>query len=328
VRWLLYALLFKLMFLSGAVKLLSGDEAWKDGSALEFHYWTQPLPHRLSVFVAEAPRWFQRASVFVMFTIELGLPCLLLVPVGRRRLRQIVAAGTVALMLAIFLTGNYGFFNLLTAVLALPLLDDRAWSQVFPAPAAPSPTPRWRTLALGLLCLPLAVVSAARFARELGWLRTPPAPVVRLEEALAPLSSVNSYGLFRVMTTERLEIRIEGSTDGTTWRPYRFRYKPDDPRRAPVFAGLHMPRLDWQLWFVPLSPQRAGWLVDFVDRLLEGSPDVLALLGENPFAEAPPRAVRAELAPYRFASPAERTRGTYWQRGPAWPFLAPRSAAR
>ena len=42
--WLARALLFKLMFLSGAVKLLSGDPTWRDLTALEYHYWTQPLP--------------------------------------------------------------------------------------------------------------------------------------------------------------------------------------------------------------------------------------------------------------------------------------------
>src|SRR5690606_38280202 len=35
-------ILFKLMFLSGAVKILSGDGNWRNLSALSYHYWTQP----------------------------------------------------------------------------------------------------------------------------------------------------------------------------------------------------------------------------------------------------------------------------------------------
>jgi lipase maturation factor len=334
VRWLVYALLFKLLVLSGATKLLSGDESWKDGSALDFHYWTQPLPHRLSVYADAAPPWFQRASVLVMFAVELGLPWLLLVPYGRRRLRQVVAAGTFALMTAIFLTGNYGFFNLLTAVLALPLIDDRAWRELLRRPHLPSPhleprpAPVWRARVLAGIAAPLALVSAMQLAEGLEWLRSPPAPLLALGQLLAPLRSVNPYGLFRVMTRERLEIRIEGSADGTSWRPYRFRYKPDELERPPVFAGLHMPRLDWQLWFAALehgSPRRSRWVSDLLDHLLAGSPSVLALFAENPFPAAPPLAVRATIAPYRFAPADERARGLWWRRGAEETFLPARA---
>jgi hypothetical protein len=321
VHALILALLFKLMVLSGAVKLTSGDDSWKDGSALDFHYWTQPLPHRLSIAAAEAPAWFQRASVLVMFVIELGLPWLLLVPFFRRRLRQVVAAGVAFLMAAVFLTGNYGFFNALTLVLCIPLLDDRAWSVLFrgwKAPTAVAPRPLPGRLLLGALAAPLGLLSCSKFLVGMGWIERPPAPLARLEGALEPLHSVNAYGLFRVMTRERLEIRIEGSDDGQAWRAYPFRYKPEEPERGPVFAGLHMPRLDWQLWFAAFqhgSRYRDRWFGDLLQRLLAGSPHVLALFREDPFPAAPPRFVRATIAPYRFASPAERERGVFWQVG-------------
>jgi hypothetical protein len=38
VAWLFRWLLFRLMFLSGAVKLLSGDESWRSLTALTFHF--------------------------------------------------------------------------------------------------------------------------------------------------------------------------------------------------------------------------------------------------------------------------------------------------
>ena len=43
-RWLLVFLLFKLMFLSGLTKLLSGDPTWLSATALDYHFETQPLP--------------------------------------------------------------------------------------------------------------------------------------------------------------------------------------------------------------------------------------------------------------------------------------------
>jgi len=50
-------------------------------------------------------------------------------------------------------------------------------------------------------------------------------------------------------------------------------------------------------------------------RLLEGSPDVLALMARNPFPAAPPRYVRAQVYDYRFTSLAERrATGNWWKR--------------
>jgi hypothetical protein len=71
-----------------------------------------------------------------------------------------------------------------------------------------------------------------------------------------PTRAFNSYGLFRVMTTTRPEIIIEGSLDGRNWRPYTFKYKPTDPNQSPRYAGFHMPRIDWQMWFEGLNYER------------------------------------------------------------------------
>ena len=64
--------------------------------------------------------------------------------------------------------------------------------------------------------------------------------------------SMNSYGLFRVMTTTRPEIIISYSNDEKTWTPYHFNYKPVELQRQPLFFFPHMPRLDWQMWFEAL----------------------------------------------------------------------------
>ena len=67
-------------------------------------------------------------------------------------------------------------------------------------------------------------------------------------------------------------------------------------RRAarPRFVAPHQPRLDWQMWFAALGTiDENPWLVQFLGRLLEGSPDVLGLLAANPF---PGRTRRATCA--------------------------------
>jgi hypothetical protein len=138
---------------------------------------------------------------------------------------------------------------------------------------------------------------------------------VRLYVWCAPLRSINSYGLFAVMTMTRPEIIIEGSMDGQRWAAYEFKYKPGDPRRPPGFVAPHQPRLDWQMWFAALgNVQNNPWLVNFCGRLLQGQPEVLEMLENNPFPK-PPRYVRAMLYQYHFTNFEERRRtGAWWRR--------------
>jgi hypothetical protein len=141
-------------------------------------------------------------------------------------------------------------------------------------------------------------------------------PLAYAYAATMPLRLVNPYGLFAVMTTERREIVIEGSDDGTTWKEYAFRWKPGALDRRPRFVAPHMPRLDWQMWFAALGDVRGNyWFVSLCDRLLHGSPPVLALLGPNPFPAAPPRFVRAVLYRYEFTTGEQRrATGAWWRR--------------
>jgi hypothetical protein len=301
-------LLFRLMLSSGLVKLLSGDEAWRSLSALSFHYETQPLPTWVGWYAALLPAWAHRLSTLGTFLIEIGAP--LFVFFGPR-MRLVAFVPIVALQLLIALTGNYGFFNGLTLALCLPLLDDRFVPVLLRARGAEAPS---RSRAREACAFGLMAFALLPFLSGLGT----PLPAI-LEEAaglLEPLHVASAYGLFAVMTTERLEIVVEGSDDGVEWKTYAFPWKPGDPSRAPAFVAPHQPRLDWQMWFAALgSFERNPWFSHFMARLLEGTPEVLSLLSENPFPSHPPRYVRAELYRYRFSNPEDRARlGVWWTR--------------
>jgi hypothetical protein len=324
-RWLVWWLVFRLMFLSGVTKLASGDPAWRHLTALDYHFWTQPLPPWTAWYAHRLPAWAHRAMTVVILAVELGAPWLIFVPDRRNAARRAACAALVLGQLGIAATGNYGFFNLLSVVLCLSLLDDAALGRVLPLRlTATGPEPRVRRVVIGALAPVLAGLAALAFAREIA--QTLPGAQGALDNpllrAVAPLRSVNGYGLFRVMTTERPEIVIEGSRDGVAWREYAFRWKPGDVTRRPRFVAPHQPRLDWQMWFAALDPDGArDWLVPLLDRLLEGSPAVLALLGPSPFPgapgapAAPPRYVRLAYWRYRFTTPEERARtGAWWHR--------------
>src|SRR5262245_36536463 len=139
-RALLLWLLFRLMFSSGLVKLMSGDLNWRNLTALTYHYWSQPLPPWTAWFMDKLPVSLQQFSCAFMFAVELGAPFLILAP---RRLRLIAAAAIAGLEALIALTGNYAFFNLLTFALCVLLVaDDSSPSRLRPSPAARLRRPR------------------------------------------------------------------------------------------------------------------------------------------------------------------------------------------
>jgi hypothetical protein len=302
------------MFASGVVKLTSGDESWLDWTALSYHYESQPLPTWVGWWVHQLPMGMHKATVAATFAVELLVPFLMFV--GRIP-RLLAFAAFVGLQVTIAATGNYGFFNLLTVVLCIPLLDDAMlpWRGHAGAeePVPPWPPAAWaRRVAVGAMLLLATAELVDGLVEDVPW----PGPLQDARVALDPFRLTSSYGLFRVMTKGRPEIVVEGSRDGIEWKEYAFRWKPGDPLRAPAFLPPHMPRLDWQMWFAALSRyERTPWFEEFLDRLLDNAPAVVGLLAENPFPDEPPRFVRAMLWRYEFTTRDERrASGAWWKR--------------
>ena len=288
--WLFRWLVFRLMFSSGAVKLLSGDPAWRNLTAMSYHYETQPLPTPLAWYMHQLPLAFQKAATAAVLISELIVPFLFFAP---KRLRHLGAWITIALQALIMLTGNYTFFNLLTIILTI-------WLFIEPQGATKLKTDI-------LLFVAVGGASLLTFLATLG-LPTLAAPI----RAIAPLRVVNEYGLFAVMTTTRPEIIVEGSNDNITWQAYEFRYKPGDVNRAPPIVEPYQPRLDWQMWFAALGRyEQNPWFVNLMLRILQGDPTVLRLLRYNPFPTSPPKYVRARLYLYHFTHSGNRS---WWRR--------------
>ena len=311
--WVLRLLAFRFLFLSGAVKLLSGDPAWADLTALEYHFETQPLPTALAWFAHQLPAPVLAFAVGATFAVELVLPFLIF---GPRKLRAVAAWAFIAFEVLILVTGNYNFFNLLTIVVCIALLDDRLL-RLRPVPPQQLRRLGARWLAAVLIVLGLCQTAAAfaRYPNPAGWVR--------------PLRIVNGYGLFAVMTTERRELVIEGSMDGRRWLEYEFPYKPGDLDRVPGWAAPHQPRLDWQMWFAALSrPEYDPWIYDLVFRLLHAEPVVLKWI-DDPFDGEPPRYVRIISYRYKFSPPEGvppgpgETRGEWWTRSDPRLWLEP-----
>jgi len=313
VVWLFLWLLFRLMVGSGVVKLASGDPTWRNLTALSFHFETQPIPTPIAWYADHLPGWFLRFSTALVFAIEIGAPYLIPAP---RRLRVVAFVLLAGLQLLIALSGNYAFFNLLSAALCLFLLDDVALGSWTRLGVSDTVAPRPQQL-IGIVAAVVTVpLSVTVFAGSLG-ISLPTAPLVNpVLDTVSSFRSVNAYGLFAVMTTTRPEIVVEGSDDGTTWAEYEFKYKADDVHRRPPWVAPRQPRVDWQMWFAALSRfDEERWFQNFCVRLLENDADVLNLIERNPFQGRAPKYLRAVLYQYRFSdwSTAQRD-GVWWTR--------------
>ena len=216
----------------------------------------------------------------------------------------------------ILLTSNHNFFNLLTIALCLFLFDDRALARVLPrslrergyASEVLPPRPRRSvTIAAAMaaaIIVPASLIAAVAMVPGVEL----PRWTLAANDWTRRYRIANSYHVFPTIETERIELQIAGSLDGQTWHPYAFRYWPGDVDRIPSFLVPHQPRLDWMMWFVPLNPIFLDWFERFLDRLLEGSPPVVTLLGKTPFGEEPPSMIRVEVYRYRFTTPGNGPR--------------------
>jgi hypothetical protein len=245
----------------------------------------------------------------------------LIVPFGYflpQPVARIAGIITIVFQASIMASGNLSWLNLLTMVLAIPMLDDRALGAIVPlrAPALHGPAYPHK-IAVAALGVVFAWLSIAPVRNMLS-------PHQIMNTAFNPLHLVGTYGAFGSITRERYEVVVEGTDEAfpsasAIWHEYEFRGKPGAlGRQPPQIAPYHL-RLDWLMWFAAMSDySQHPWFVNFMAKLLANDRAVLRLLRSNPFPNHPPRFVRAQLYHYRFTTPAERrVNGAWWRRQPA-----------
>ena len=337
--FLLQWLWFTIYFESGVVKISSGDPEWRHLTAMQEYYQNGPLPTWIAWYAQHLPHWFHIGTAALVLLLELVLVLMFFLP---RPFRLILFWIVTPWQIGIILTSNYAFLNYLVLVLGVLLLDDQYLWRILPRRLRAAAEPRAGESATTAVPEPAAspnhdgrplrarVAAEARLmlaaffltwvfyatAAQLLLLIFPALPLTTEPVvALEPFRIAERYGLFAVMTRGRYEVEFQGSTDGSSWTAYPFRYKPQDPRKAPGIYAPYQPRFDWNLWFASLDNwQQNRFVVYTEERLLENTPSVLALFAGNPFNDAPPRQVRAVIWQYWFTDWTEKRQGFWWRR--------------
>jgi hypothetical protein len=327
IIWLFRWLLFKLRFMSGLSKLTSGDPAWAGLTALNTYFEVQPLPNPVAWYFHHLPEFILRSATAATLVIEILVPFMMFMP---RRWRFAAAWITIFWQLLIILTSNHNWINLLTIALCLFLFDDRALRSVVPEKLRIPPLPQtlhsrpvtvFRRVAIPAMAVFILVISSA----QIWMLSTGQYVGGTLDKVLDYQETyrvVNMYHVFPTMTTQRIELELSGSVDGIEWKTYRFKYKAGELDKRPQFIMPYQPRLDWQMWFVPLHSKHLPWFEEFLYALLNNSAEAVKLLEHNPFPDEPPRYINVDAYRYTFTTPEQREQtGNWWNREALGPFL-------
>jgi hypothetical protein len=328
IIWLFRWLIFRIMVGAAVIKL-RGDPAWRDLTALNYHFETQPIPNPLSRWFHFFPRWMLKAGVLFNHFAELVAPWFGFYP---RIGRHIAGAIMVFFQVTLILSGNLSFLNWLTIVPALACFDDSFWAKVLPralvnraiaaAPAAEVSRPM-----IGVAWTVAVVVGVLSVLPVTNML----SPHQIMNTSFDPLDLVNTYGAFGSVGRERLNVVFEGTDaaehgTGAVWKSYPYKALPVDLATRPRQIAPYQPRLDWQMWFASMSTANEyPWTLHLVWKLLHNDPGALSLFGGNPFPDKPPHYIRAALYRYAFAPPGN-PEGNWWKREELGLWLPPLSA--
>jgi hypothetical protein len=311
-RWLI----FRIMLGAGLIKI-RGDEVWRNGTALYYHFESQPIPGPLSRWFHFLPRTVLMAGTWLNHLAELVAPLFVFWP---RMARHIAGSVIVLFQLSIFLSGNLSLLNWLTIIPALACFDDGFWSRLLPRalvrkaraaaaqanPSRPMLTTSWIVAAL------IALLSIRPVINMLS-------PGQIMNTSFDPLDLVNTYGAFGTVGRERLNVVFEGTmdenpNDSANWKPYIYKGLPVSLDERPPQIAPYQLRLDWQMWFAAMStPEEYPWTLHLAWKLLHNDPGAVSLFNGNPFPARPPRYIRALLYRYSFAKPGN-PQGLYWSR--------------
>lgn len=318
IMWLVCWINFRVMFGAGLIKL-RGDPCWRDLTCLCYHYETQPIPNPLSYYLHRMPVLLHKGGVLFTHFVELIVPFFYFAPPP---LSYIAGILTIYFQLTLIISGNLSWLNYITIVVTIPCFDDRFLKHILPIELPVAETPSW--IYVGLV----AAYTFFVLLRSIEPLRNLISRRQIMNTSFDPLHLVNTYGAFGSISKHRHEIIVQGTNDDPSnesaeWREYEFKGKPGDVSRRPaVIAPYHL-RLDWQMWFAAMDNyQNNPWFVHFVSKLLRGDAAMLKLIANNPFPDAPPKYIRAELFLYQFTTAADKS-PDWWKRKRVDQFLGP-----
>ena len=327
MRWLL----FRIMFESGLVKIITGDPHWRDFTAMDVMYETSPFPTILGYLDQQLPHAYHLGEIALTFAGEIVAPFLAVF--GGRRGRWLALAVWVVFQAGIQLTNNFGWLNTAAIALGVVLLDDqmlaaataklrwRRGVELLAARVAPSSGPAiapWSRYGLRVALWAHFGLTLYFFGILFGLPANgfPGALAQPLVFLVKDFHCANPYTLYARVAPARFGVEFEGSNDGgQTWRTYDYRYQPQRPDRISPFIAPWYPRFEATLQ-IEASRKPPSSLYQLVAaHLLWRDAAVLGRFQRDPFRDRPPTLIRMTSYRFKFTDAATHRRtGNYWHK--------------
>ena len=249
LTWAYRLLFFRLMFGFGKQKFMGSRN--RDWAYLRGFFIFQPLLSPVAWWANKLPLWMLKLGVVFMFFVEIPAPLFVFFP----GVLSVIAAVTSALlMIGIQLTGNFGYFSLLTIVICIPLLDSvtpgqLALSELFVAGA---PVLTHAVLALHTLCTAVVFLWNSWLAPSWTlwslWYRLPRwfQPIIGFFRLTQPFRWLHPYGVFPPNNQPGVKMALlpEVSWDGERWHELHFKFAPNCETSRGHFVAPYHPRGD------------------------------------------------------------------------------------
>lgn len=327
---------FRLWFCMGVNKFYMPLDVWTDFSFFDYYFHAQPMPSALAPLFDSSPKALKTLAHIGLFIAELIVPFFVF---AGKYLRLFAFYCFVLISVLIQISGNFGYFNILSIVIGILILKDKDLHlPVLHSGGGLTNDKKpmfWMTKGLISYQILLQVIycfyvfhpKPYSYQNHFNYLFTPKSLdsgsnnfVVNVFKWPEYWRICNPYGVFKGIPYKHLEIRLSGSTDSINWKPYKFRYLPSGLTDYLGFYAPFYPRLDHLFFYETIATQnykwnplnkfntvQNTWYCNFMEKLLVNDRQVSKLLLENPFKDGnPPDFVKAEVFALRFSETKKR----------------------
>ncbi|HLP51115.1 MAG TPA: lipase maturation factor family protein [Chitinophagales bacterium] len=320
---------FRLWFCMGVNKFYMPLDVWTNFTFFDYFFQAQPMPTPLAHYFHNAPQWAKYTAEAGLFVGEIIVPFFVF---GRKKMRLIAFATFLVISVLIQLTGNYGFFNVLSVVTAFTILKKGDFLSSYKAPKNPLPS--------FYLPVPVSAILLVHAAYQLLYCFYvfDPTPYSyqnhynyyfnnlkpsnkTLDKIAEPFRWIgywricNPYGVFKGIPRYHGELRFSGSNNGTDWQYYKFRFLPSALTDYTGFYAPIYPRLDHVMFYETLhegaylhnplnnySDRMPPWICNFLYKLSVNDTGISSQLKENPFmGKKAPQYIKVDAYKLEFA---------------------------
>jgi hypothetical protein len=263
-------LLFRVIFGFGKFKFLGTTR--QDGGYLKGFYINQPLPSPVGWFSSKLPMWTLKASLGVMFLMEVPIPFAVFFPGPW-------AAGAALtidlLMIMIWLSGTFGYFNLIMMAVSISWFDTEtaqafSFAEFFSVdgPVLIHALVFLHTIG-AILSFPFNSFCGNSWMLWSFWLRIRPkflAWPIDAIRLLHPLRWLHAYGVFPPNSVPGVKMVpvMEVTWDGKEWFSLKHKFSPTEETSRPKFCAPHHARLDQALIYEVFGLNDASVMRNFV----------------------------------------------------------------